>query len=205
MFYAETPSQEIRQGDVFRGLITIGVVASKFLTSTVLDNEPDPCFQLNLSSNFATVVTPCCDIQKREYLAFCPLLPFPPKIRKNEILDKFPTKLNDMIEPENAIPKSQWDALPPEIKDKKAQGGRIYIYYNNFAFEKVDSIFEKDMIIDFNYIFNVSRKNLGGRNEKLLPYRVLQLSRDSRESLRRKIGAFYLRDPEKEGCFTTIY
>lgn len=53
------------------------------------------------------------------------------------------------------------------------------------------------MMIDFNNIFNIRRKDLGNNNEKMLPSKLLQLSDETREMLRHKLSAYYLRVPEE--------
>ena len=196
MFYADVLSPEIRQGDIFEGLINIGIISTKFLTPAILNKEHIPCFSVNLGFSYAVVITPCCDIQKREYLAFCPLFPLTDKIRKNRFFAELPTRLNAKIEPQNAVPSEVWEAFPEEDKAKRLAGGKGYHYKHNFVFEKYDDIFTDYMLIDFNFVFNVSRKTLGGKNQLLVPNRILQLSIESRRDLRLKLADYYFRDPD---------
>lgn len=203
MFYADVPfSPEIRQGDIFEGLISIGVISTKFLTPAILNKEPSPCFSVNLGFSYAAVITPCCDIQKREYLAFCPLFPLTDKIKQNKFFAEMPTRLNAKLEPENAVPRDVWEAFSEGQKAERLKGGKRYHYKHNFVFEKNGGTFTDYMLIDFNYIFNVSRKTLGGKNEMLVPNRVLQLSSESRRTLRLKLADYYFRDPD--GCAVKI-
>ena len=197
MFYSDDPTPEIRQGDIFEGLVSIGVVPSKFLTSDILNKETNPCFSVNLGFSYAAVITPCCDIQKRDYLAFCPLTPLLELIRKNEFFDEDPTRLNTKVKPENMVPKDAWsNRFSEEEKAKRIAQGNRYAFVHNFIFEKYGDIFSDYMMIDFNYVFNIKRTALGGKNQVLLPHRVLQLSDESRRTLRLKLAEYYFRDPD---------
>ena len=140
------------------------------------------------------------DIQKRDYIALCPLAILPRWIRNNAYLDEDPTRLNYMVPPEKALPSSGWDRLSPGVKEKKTAMGKTWIYINNFVFRKKEGVFEDDMIIDFNYVFHINRKNLGNDNEKLIPYRILHLTREARASLREKLVAYYHRNPDSGEC-----
>ncbi|PHP45399.1 hypothetical protein B6V01_004205 [Methanosarcinales archaeon ex4572_44] len=64
-------------------------------------------------------------------------------------------------------------------------------------FKKYNGILNNDMVIDFNNIFNIRRKDLGNNNEKMLPSKLLQLSDETRDILRHKLSAYYLRVPEE--------
>jgi hypothetical protein len=195
MFYADVPTQLIRQGDIFEGVVSVGIIPSKFLTATALNKESD-CFSVNLGFSYASVITPCCDIHKRDYLAFCPLTPLDVRIRRNEYFDEDPTRLNIKVKPENMVPKNSWDGFSEEEKAQRTAQGKQYAFVHNFVFEKQGDIFSDHMVIDFNYIFNVKRTKLGAKNEVLLPHRTLQLSDESRRTLRLKLANYYFRDPD---------
>lgn len=197
MFYAETPNPSIRQGDIFEGLVNIGIIPTRFLTVNTLNKEHNPCFSVNLGFGYATIITPCCDIQKRDYLAFCPLVPLQDKVRQNEFFNENPTRLNSKVKPENMVPKRVWDRFSDSEKAIRTRTGNRYAFVHNFVFQKFEGIFPNDMVIDFSCVFNISRKTLGGKNEMLLPNRVLQLSDESRRSLRLKLASYYFRDPDK--------
>lgn len=196
MFYSDVQTPEIRQGDIFEGLVNIGITSLKFLTPDMLNKEHTPCFSVNLGFSYATIITPCCDIQKRDYLAFCPLIPLQDKVRQNEFFNKDPTRLNTKVKPENMVPKLAWDRFTDEEKTKRAKTGKRYAFVHNFVFETREDIFSNYMVIDFNCIFNISRKPLGGKNELLLPSRILQLSSESRRDLRLKLANYYFRNPD---------
>ena len=196
MFYTDVKTPEIRQGDIFEGLVSIGIIPSKFLTPNILNKEHNPCFSVNLGFGYAVVVTPCCDIQKRDYLAFCPLIPLQEKVRRNEFFNEDPTRLNAKVKPENMVPKAAWDGFSEREKAERMNNGKRYAFVNNFVFERDGDLLPIDMVIDFNFIFNISRKTLGGKNELLSPNRVLQLSSESRRALRLKLSDYYFRDPD---------
>jgi len=196
MFYADVYTPIIRQGDVFEGLVNVGIVPSKFLTADILNKEHNPCFSVNLGFSYAVIITPCCDIQKRDYLAFCPIIPLNEKIKQNEFFNEDPTRVNAKVKPENMVPKVAWDNFSDQEKANRMGKGKRYAFTNNFVFEKYSEIFVDTMMIDFNFIFNINRTTLGGKNEKLLPNRILQLSSETRRTLRLKLADYFFRDPD---------
>ena len=197
MFYAEDNSGPVRQGDIFKGLVTIGTDPSNFLDPSTLNREHDPCFSVNLGFGYAAIITPCCDIEKRAYLVFSPLLPFPKSKRKNDFLNEEPTRYNIKVDPQNAVAAQQWENFTDKEKQERLLGGKVYPDFGNFVYERHKDLFSDYLMIDFNFVFNISRKRLGERNEKLIPSRVLRLSNESRKALRVKLGRYYYRDPDK--------
>ncbi len=197
MFYSENPSHEIRQGDVFEGLVSIGIIpSSKFSSFDVLNKKHTPFFSVHVGFGYSVIITPCCDIRKRPYLAFCPLIPVHRKIRENEFFDENPTRLNKLVQPENTVSKRGWDELTTEEKEEKLLKGTTYTWASNFVFDKHNGLFYDYLMIDFNFVFNINRERLGN-NDSLLLSRVLQLSIESRQALRRKLVANYIRNPEE--------
>jgi len=199
MFYADNPSSDILQGDIFAGLVSFGLIPSKFLTVSTLSREHNPCFSMDLGFGYSAIVSPSCEIPKREYLAFCPLLPLHKRIRQVEFLNDDPTRLNNEVDPENSMPKPKWDIKSEEEKAALKRKGKTYAFLNNFVFEGIDGFFSDYLMIDFNFVFNINSKYLGKKNKLLLAPRVLQLSFESQRALRLKLANYYFREPE-EAC-----
>lgn len=198
MFYKAHLDQIIRQGDIIKGLISPGVITYKFLDIDNIDHL-NPSFSIDVRFNLVVVITPCCTIQKADYISLCPLNPLLKSINKNPYLIEDPTRLNLKVKPENCVPPDVWkDKLPPDEKQRRIELGSSYIYLQYFVFEKHNGILNSDMMIDFNNIFNIRRKDLGNNNEKMLPSKLLQLSDETREMLRHKLSAYYLRVPEED-------
>ncbi len=198
MFYKDPPDQIIRQGDIIKGLISPGVITYNFLD---IDNIyfQKPFFSIDVRFNLVAVITPCCTIQKADYISLCPLNPLLKNINKNPHLMEDPTRLNQKVKPEHCVPPDVWkDKLPPDLKQRRIELGPTYIYLQHFVFKKYNGILNNDMVIDFNNIFNIRRKDLGNNNEKMLPSKLLQLSDETRDILRHKLSAYYLRVPEEE-------
>jgi hypothetical protein len=196
MFYKAPHDQIIRQGDIIKGLISPGVITHKFLDNDNIDYS-NPSFSIDVRFNLVAVITPCCTIQKADYISLCPLNPLLKDIHKNPHLIEDPTRLNQKVKPENCLPPNVWEnILPSDIKQKRIELGSTYIYMQNFVFKKHNGILNNDVMIDFNNIFNIRRKDLGNNNEKMLPSKLLQLSDETREILRHKLSAYYLRVPE---------
>lgn len=198
MFYKDSVDQIIRQGDIIKGLISPEVIAHKFLDKGVINNS-GPSFSIDVRFNFAAVITPCCTIQKANYLSLCPLIPLLKDFGQNPYLSEDPTRINLKVSPEKCVPPKVWEnVLSPDEKQKRIEKGPTYIYVQYFVFKKDTDILTDYMMIDFNNTFNIRRKELGNNNEKMLPVKVFQLSDETRETLRQKLVAYYIRKPEDE-------
>ena len=158
MFYADNPSPEILQGDVFAGLVNTGIIPSNFLTASTLRKEHSPCFSVDLGFGYSTIVTPSCEIPKpeREYLAFCPLLPIHKRITQIEFFQQDPTRFNNPVDAEDSMPKPKWESKSEDEKDALRQKPKTYAIFNYFVFEKFEDYFSDYLMIDFNFVFNVS-------------------------------------------------
>ena len=199
MFYKIPFDQIIRQGDIIKGLSSPRIIVYKLLTGkNVFGGDSDPCFSIDMRFNCVVVMTPCCTIQKADYITLCPLYPVSNKFRSNPYLAEDPTRINTIVPPEKCIPPKGWEGLPDEEKQKRLQKGSVFVFQSNFVFKKFESIFGDDMFIDFNDTFSIRRKDLGNNNEKLLPAKILQLTNDTRASLRQKLIKYYDRIPEEE-------
>jgi len=118
---------------------------------------------------------------------------------QNPYLSEDPTRINLKVTPEKCLPPIAWEkGLSPDEKQKRIEKGPTYIYVQYFVFKKDKDILTDDMMIDFNNTFNIRRKELGNNNEKMLPVKVFQLSDETRETLRQKLVAYYIRKPEEE-------
>lgn len=198
MFYKDPVDPIIRQGDIINGLISPEIIAHNFLDKRFTTNS-DPSFSIDVRFNFAAVITPCCTIQKANYLSLCPLIPLLKDFEQNPFLSEDPTRVNLKVPPEKCVPPISWEkVLTPEERQRRIEKGSTYIYLQYFVFKKYKDILTDDVMIDFTNTFNIRRKDLGNKNIKMLPVRVLQLSDETRETLRQKLVAFFIRKPEEE-------
>ena len=199
MFYKIPFDQIVRQGDIIKGLGSPRIIVYKLLTGkNVFGGDSDPCFSIDMRFNCVVVMTPCCTIQKADYISLCPLYPVSNKFRRNPHLVEDSTRINTIVPPEKCIPPEGWDGLPDEEKQKRIQRGPVFVFQSNFVFKKFENIFEDNMIIDFNDTFSIRRKDLGNNNEGLLLAKILQLTDDTRATLRQKLIKYYDRIPEEE-------
>ena len=200
MFYKIPKDSIIRQGDVTEGIISLGAVANKLLRrDNICGFDSEPNFSIDLRFNYNVVMTPCCNIKKAKYISFCPLYQVSKKIKfDNKYLEEDPTKINEPVTAEQSMPKRRWEKLGEEEKERKRQQGKNFSYLDHFAFKKYEGIFEEDMIIDFNDIFCIRRKDLGNNFEEMVPFKVLQLTDDTRAKFRQKLIKYFGRDPEDE-------
>lgn len=198
MFYKSPYDQIIRQGDIIKGLISPEIITNKFLDN----NEKDfgGSFSIAVKFNYVTTITPCCNIQKSDYIALCPLIPLRKDFRleSHKFIFEDPTRINRLIAPEKSVPPIAWEKkISSKEKQIRIERGPTYIYLNNFVFEKYGDILSENMMIDFDNIFNIRRKDLGNGNQKLLSAKVLQLSDEIRNTLREKLVAYYFKIPEE--------
>lgn len=203
MFYKFPLDQVIRQGDVTEGLISFGAIAYKLLSGDdICDFDSQPCFGIDLRFNYNVVMTPCCTIEKANYISFCPLYPVSKKIKNlinKEYLNEDPTRINTPVPAEKCVSVRYWNEKLTEVeREMKRQQGKTYTELSYFVFRKHDGIFEEDMTIDFNDIFCIRKRDLGNYLEKMLPFKVLQLTNDTRANLRQKLVKFFGRDPEED-------
>ncbi len=160
MFYKVPFDQTIRQGDIIEGLISFGSIVHKFLSDEIICGfDSKPSFSIDLRFNYTAMMTPCCTIRKATYISLCPLYPVSKKIKltPNPYLSEDPTRINTPVPAEKCVPPNAWEKeLSADEKEKRRQKGSMFVYGSFFVFKRYESIFEEDMIIDFNDTFSMS-------------------------------------------------
>jgi hypothetical protein len=95
------------------------------------------------------------------------------------------------------MPKPKWESKSEDEKDALRQKPKTYAIFNYFVFEKFEDYFSDYLMIDFNFVFNVSKKKFQDKlYNLLLGSRVLQLSFESQKALKSKLVNYYFREEE---------
>ncbi len=200
----------MRLGDIVRG----------FLSSTVQIKKPilkapdlEDGFNLDVTvPKFSVVLTPCCSIDDNK-LTLCPLLRIPSNMRLdiNPYFKEAPTRINDKNMLSDSIPPDKWRALKDVEKEEKILEGKVYSLVHYFIFDGHEYFPSYQLrgstinhyMIDFRTSYSIKsplikRSNGKPLDEALINSKVIQLSGESRSSLRNKISAYYGRVPEED-------
>jgi len=206
MFYLNSSQmgETLRFGDIIQGFP---------VCFSVIDiPSPQSAFNITVSApTYAVVLSPCCSISDK-VLAIAPLQQLENKLFSNPYLAEEPTRINSMIPPEKSVPPVHWEKMLPEKKANMAAKGKAYIFVDKFVYAPSDlfpeyTINRKDgniktryYVVDFRASNKISCDSI--KDPKYLPgaCKVLQLSVEIRELMRRKIASFYRRMPEEEAA-----
>jgi len=206
MFYLDSSQMEktLRFGDVIQGFP---------VCFTVIDTpSSQSAFNITVSApTYAVVLSPCCSIADK-VLAIAPLQQLENKIFANPYLAENPTRINIKIPAEKSVPPVAWGTMTPEKKANIMAKGNAYVFVDKFVYLSSDlfaeyTIHRKDGNIKTRYYvvdFRASNKISCDRilSPKYSPgaCKVLQLSVEIRELMRKKISSFYQRMPDEDAA-----
>jgi hypothetical protein len=205
MFYLDSPQMEaaLRFGDVIQGFpICFSVIDNPLYQSD---------FNITVSApTYAVVLSPCCSIEDNK-LAIAPLKQLENKIFVNPYLSEDPMRINSKIPAEKSLPPIAWDTMDSGEKANRMAKREAYIFVDKFVYAPSAlfaeyTINRKDGNIKTNYYvvdFRDSIKVACDRiNREYSPgaAKVLQLSVETRELMRRKIASFYQRVPDEDAA-----
>ncbi|MGC8494416.1 MAG: hypothetical protein ACP5SH_22060 [Syntrophobacteraceae bacterium] len=205
MFYLDALQMDktLRFGDIIRGFpICYSVIDAP-------SNESP--FNISvLAPTNAVVLSPCCSIEDK-VLAIAPLKRLENKIFANPYLADDPTRINIPIAAEKSVPPQQWDKMDSERKANMVEQGEIYVFLDKFVYAPHDLFDEYPIhrkeaqfktrcyVVDFRDSIKISCERI---NRVYAPgeAKVLQLSAETRDLMRRKIGHFYQRRPAEDAA-----
>jgi len=206
MFYHDCSQMEqtLRFGDVIQGFP---------VCFSVIDNPShQSAFNITVSApTHAVVLSPCCSI-KDKVLAIAPLKQLENSIFTNPYLAEDPTRINIKIPAENSLPPSAWENMPLEQKANRLAKGQAYVLLDEFVYAPNElfneyTVNRRDGNIQTRYYGVDFRDSIKIRcdritNSKYSPgvSKILQLSVETRELLRRKIVSFYQRVPDEDAA-----
>ena len=202
MFYEPIAKMEkrLRFGDVVQGF---HVFSFEFESL----NQRLQSGVINMSlPQYCVVLTPCCSI-KGKVIVLSPLVPVENAIFRKPFFAEEPTRINKYIEAKQAIHPKKLETMHPDELQAISERPPAYAHSNCFVymehelFEEYDIVIEKKQIkskfymVDFKNTYKVGCTEIEREKVDFSGFKVLQLSIDSREQLRRKISEYYGRVP----------
>jgi len=205
-FYLPAGNEDanLRFGDVLHGLVQC--------TPSIDNPKPDGNveFKINVStSNYFAVISPCCSIGP-SIILLAPLLQLTSKFFNNPHFVKDFTKINSLIPVEESIAPDKWINLPTEEKTEKLQQREVFVHVEYFIYDdhpllpKYKLTVRKEekvlgtYVIDFRHTFQLHCEQIQPSKHSPLDFKILQLSIDTRQTLRDKITKFYSRVPKED-------
>ena len=210
MFYTDKVNNELRFGDV----LSWGILAAphvEYKPSNPLENN----FKLDVNfPEFSVVITPCCSIDDKT-ICLTPLIRVMYNFFDNPYFAEDLTRINRKMKPENTVKPEIWERFPQEQKDKRLLEGSQYGLLEFFIYEEnellplyslkrkgnADTIKTNYYMIDFRNVYKLTSKNFRAPKGALLQSKILELTPQTREELRRKVGNYYIRIPNEDKCF----
>lgn len=205
MFYLDSSGMEptLRFGDVIQGF--------PICFSVIDEPSHQSDFNITVSApNYAVVLSPCCSIADK-VLAIAPLKELDNRIFANPYLAEDPTRINDLVTAEKSVPPIRLEQMSPEEKTNLLASGDKYVFVDLFVYAECDlfaeyTIHRRDQkfitrcyVIDFRDSIKIHCASiLSPKYEPDAGHKVLQLSVETRELMRRKISSFYRRAPAED-------
>jgi len=165
------------------------------------------------TSLYSVVLTPCCAIGD-DILDICPLIPINKYWFTNPYLEEDMTRVNRIMNPQQAIQPDRWNHMPDKAKEDKLAEGTVFAFLENFVYDKNDflkkykvdyqinnvqkSLETNYYMIDFRHITRIKSKNIKSDTGVFLKKKIAQLSINARSELRDKIGYFYSKPPKED-------
>jgi hypothetical protein len=208
MFYQEQIDSTLRFGDVIKGLaLSTTNINKPILLDTNKDNSYDIKYSVDISMPLMVVLTPCCSIGRYDnFIALTPLIRLKDDFLKNPYIKEDFTRINRMMQPEQAVPPDNWMKISAEDKQKRLMEGITYASVDLFIYEE-NILFPKYLLkteietgyymINFKKIQNIQFDGIGQVNI-ISQIKCLQLSVQTRAELRDKITFYYSRVPEED-------
>lgn len=207
MFYLDVSEMEpnLRFGDVIQGFP---------ICYPVVNNSSDQSgYNIAVSApTFAVVLSPCCSISDK-MLAIAPLQQLENKLYANPFFAEDPSRINIKVPPDLSVPPVAWENMPAEKKGELLSKGDSYVFVDKFVYKSNDlfpkySIHRKTgkietnyMILDFRTSVKISCSSINDPSYSVGPNKILQLTVEARDSLRKKIASFYIRMPKEDAAF----
>ena len=203
-FYEEDqPVRVLRLGDVITG----------FQLATAQIHEPleeraNWTIGINKPSYLA-VMTPCCSFEKK-CIVLTPLLHIRPSFLKNQHFEQDLTRINRKVAPEQGVPAGAWEQkLSPERKEKMLAIGPAYTFRDCFIYGQHDLLSQYKLdckspimigyyMVDFKCMYRIDSKMIDRDKDPPLNVKILQLSVQTREELRRKLADYFGRTPDED-------
>lgn len=205
MFYLDRSQMEatLRFGDIIQGFpICFSVIDKPSHQSN---------FNITVSApNYAVVLSPCCSI-KDKVLAVAPLKQLENKLFANEYLAKDPTRINIKIPAQKSVSALAWEKMDTLEKMNRMAKGDAYVFADEFVYapnallpeypinRKGEKFKTGFYVVDFRDSIRIVCDHIQ-RQYSPDAAKVLQLSVETRDLMRRKIADFYQRIPDEDAA-----
>lgn len=207
MFYNELEEgleySTLRFGDVLKNFLTVLPIIDN--PTTELSNLE--C-KLKISHCLHALLTPCCSIEK-SFILLAPLEKPRDEFFKNQYFKRDMTLLNAPLDAHSFYTKEKWEKLTDKQKDEEQNVGPEYRHLSLFIYDQTttlpkypvgDSEFSYYQI-DFRKTFCVKCSQVINPKESPLKSKIIELSVQAREGLRKKLSKFYGRVPLEDEPF----
>jgi len=205
MFYAQKMDRALRFGDVLQGYpSTTPIIEEPILKESAARYNIDVDLPM-----FTVVMDPCCEIRNKT-ISLTPLIQVSRPFFDNPYFTDDLTRINREMEPRQAVSPLIWEKLTSEEKQKRLEVGRTYALLNLFVYEKHDllpkyilrrrgkeEIETNYYMVDLNTYKLCCDKIITPENSPL-ESKILQLSIETRDELRKKLINYYANVPPKD-------
>lgn len=208
MFYAEETDNYLRFGDVVSGYILPNTTIKEPILSFKSESHN---YTIDVEMPYSVILTPCCSIGEST-ITLTPLIKVRKKFLKNPYFAEDLTRINRMMEPQQAYSPDEWEKFSLEEQQRYLAEGTNYALLNLFIYEE-NEIFKKYTLrkqeityhmINFKIIYTMKctmikrPEELKPEDAPIIESKVLQLSIQARSELRDKITYYYSRIPEED-------
>jgi hypothetical protein len=221
MFYDTKLSKILRLGDIVKGYIS---TCPTIIIPDPFTNITEQIGTIKIECPiYSVVLSPCCS-NDNGIISLTPLIKIDNRIMQIPYFKEDPTRINQKVSPELAIPPYLWDK--PDFQVKKQEflaKGLSYFFFNNFVYEqndifnnyainmiREDNITTNYYMIDFRNIYSlkcnmIKREiKLTPNDEPLIQSKKLELSVTTRAILREKLSYYFFRPaPEDDAILTS--
>lgn len=204
-FYEARPEEVLRFGDVLSGYV---------LSASHVD-EPNHAgalrdFRINVNQpGFAVVLTPCCSIGDKT-LTLSPLIPMQPAFLLNPHFAEELTNINRTVLAQQAVSPQTWQKLGHAERERRLSSKRSYALVEYFVYAPDDHLPNYELktndgcrqmgyyMVDFRRIHRIECDKIANPKQAPLDTKVLQLSIETRDELRKKLSAYFSRVPKED-------
>jgi hypothetical protein len=209
MFYRDGLGKELRFGDIVRGFVITSISLTKTHWGT-----PNPPFDINVSMpQYCAILTPCCSIEDKN-ITVTPLIPLRPSFFENQYLVEDMTRINRVMTPQQSVATQIWSRLPLEEQQRRISEGVTFAYANLFVYAEHEILPKYKLpkkrngdnqenntgyyMIDFKNVIRINCERILSPSDSPAECRVLELTVESREELRIKLGWYFSRPPKED-------
>jgi hypothetical protein len=203
-FYEEKPERTLRFGDVIVGF---QVVIPQIHKPTI---NVSCSWGISISQpSYFVIMTPCCSIEKKCF-NLAPLSHIRPSFLSNKYFREDLTRINRKVLPELSVSTELWnDPKFQPRREKLLAEGEAYTNKELFIYAPHDLLAKYTLdykppvemhyyMIDFKTIYKIDCNQIDRDKDPPAEIKLLQLTVQTREELRRKLSLYYGQIPEED-------